>query len=165
MSKKTLYIMCGPAGSGKSTWATGHSDPAVSAVISRDKIRFSMVNVEDEYFSKETEVYNLFCKQIAEALDSGYVNVFADATHLTRAARTKLLNKVFPTPLGLEHTDVDIIPVVICPSLETTLAQNAQREGRERVPEAAIRNMYRSFQEPELKEGKYTYASIIKEVN
>jgi hypothetical protein len=46
---------------------------------------------------------------------------------------------------------------------ERTLIQNNQRQGRERVPESAIRNMFRSFQFPNLTEGKYTYKEV-KEV-
>jgi predicted kinase len=98
MAKQILYIMCGPAGSGKSTWARGNSNPTVSAIISRDKIRFSMVNEDEQYFSKETQVYNTYCNQIAQALDNKYLEVYADATHLSAKTRIQLLDKVFPTP-------------------------------------------------------------------
>ena len=38
MVKKKLYLMCGPAGSGKTTWIREHATPGVSALISRDRI-------------------------------------------------------------------------------------------------------------------------------
>ena len=53
MVKKKLYLMCGPAGSGKTTWIREHATPGVSAHISRDRIRFSMVKEDEYYFSRE----------------------------------------------------------------------------------------------------------------
>lgn len=141
---KTLYIMCGPAGSGKSTWAADHAWPGSSAIISRDNIRFSMVKENEKYFSKEKEVKQEFYRQIKEALELPWVvEVYADATHLTAKSRAELIKN---TCQGKDN--VKVIPVVIVPPLEICLKQNSNRTGRRLVPETVIRNMYDSFENP-----------------
>lgn len=144
MANKKLYLMIGPAGSGKSTWVREHADPGHSAHISRDRIRFGMVAADEYYFSREDEVYQEFVYQIADALRAPWVDeVYADATHLTAKSRRKLI-------LAVEEICpfFDLTGVVVMPDIETCLAQNAQRTGRECVPESVIRNMYNSFQSP-----------------
>ena len=141
---KTLYIMCGPAGAGKSTWAFDHAWPGSSAIISRDNIRFFMVAENEKYFSKEKEVKQEFYRQIKEALELPWVTeVYADATHLTAKSRAELINN---TCQGKDN--VEVIPVVIVPPLEICLKQNSLRTGRRLVPETVIRNMYDSFENP-----------------
>ena len=141
---KTLYIMCGPAGGGKSTWVRNHAAPGTSAHISRDRIRFDMVKEDEYYFSREDDVYAEFCGEIHDALHCPWVReVYADATHLTKKAREKLIKNI-RVPLET----LDIRAVVVKPSIEQCLAQNAQRSGRELVPETVIRNMYNSFESP-----------------
>ena len=149
---KTLYIMCGPAGSGKSTWVRNHAKPGVSAHISRDKVRFSMLKEGEHYFSREDDVYAEFCKQIGDALNCPWVEeVYADATHLTQKARKLLFDTI-----NYDLFSIKVIPVVVKPELATILAQNAQRIGRENVPERVITNMYNSFQDPWEDEIEYT---------
>ena len=138
--------MCGPAGSGKTTWIREHATPGVSAHISRDRIRFSMVKENEYYFSREKEVYMEFVRQICRALsyETKWVDeVYVDATHLTKKSREKLVRE-----LDSFCPNYDLIAVVIKPELEQCPAQNAQREGREFVPETVICNMYKSFQHP-----------------
>ena len=59
MAKHPLYIMCGPAGCGKSTFlnncATKISEGC--AIVSRDEIRFNMLKDDMSYFAKEKEVF------------------------------------------------------------------------------------------------------------
>ena len=136
--------MCGPAGSGKTTWVREHATPGISAHISRDRIRFSMVKENEYYFSKEDNVYAEFCGEIHDALHCPWVEeVYADATHLTKKAREKLIKNI-RVPLET----LDIIAVAVKPSVEQCLAQNAQRSGRELVPEKVIVNMFSSFEDP-----------------
>ena len=140
---KVLYIMCGPAGSGKTRWVRSNAKRGASAHISRDKVRFSMLKEGEHYFSRENDVYAEFCKQIGDALQCPWVEeVYADATHLTEKARNLLLNTV------KYDEDVKIVPVVVKPALKVILEQNAQRTGRECVPERVVRNMYKSFEHP-----------------
>lgn len=155
MFKKRLYIMCGPAGSGKTTWVRDHATPGRAAHISRDRIRFDIVKEDEYYFSREDEVYDEFVYQIAQALRSPWVDsVYADATHLTQKAREKLVRKI-NTIVSADNYSINA--VVVMPKLEVCLAQNAQRKGRECVPETVIRNMYKSFQHPLKDDLRYSY--------
>ena len=59
-----LYLMCGIPGSGKSTYAKTNKDLKYCKYISRDDIRYSLLKDEDDYFSKEKQVFRTFIAQI-----------------------------------------------------------------------------------------------------
>lgn len=139
----TLYIMCGIPGSGKSTWIKNHITSS-EMLVSRDTIRFNMVKENEPYFSKEDEVWKEFIYRINHYLEMGY-NVFADATHINTGARRKLLKEIKGNPtLAAIHITT---PISLC------LKRNVLREGRECVPESAIKRMYSQFEEPSFEEG------------
>lgn len=136
--------MIGPAGGGKSTWIRCNAKAGTSAHISRDRIRFSFVKEDEYYFSREDEVYLEFIRQIMKAISCEWVDeVYVDATHLTKNSREKLVKEIENVCIPF-----DLIAIIIKPELEQCLDQNAQRLGRECVPETVIRNMYKSFQHP-----------------
>ena len=144
----TLYVMCGIPwlGSGKSTWVKkniGEFDKH----ISRDEIRFSIIKEGDEYFSKENQVFDQFCCDIAAALNKGY-NVYADATHINRGSRRKLLDRV--------HMYADKIVAIEMPTpVSVALERNEGRkdEGLRYVPPSAIKRMYSQYEDPDYDEG------------
>ena len=147
MKSHKLFVMCGVPGAGKSTWLAKQDN---AYVISRDAIRFAMVKEDEEYFSKETQVFKQYIKEIQQAINSDNTpeNIYCDATHINSKARNKLLK-------ALDLTNVEqIIVVVVRPSLEETIRRNAQRSGRAKVPVAAIRRMWNSFERPEYDEDK-----------
>ena len=147
MKKHNLFLMCGVAGSGKSTYLK-HLENA--CVISRDEIRFGLIGDNDEYFSKEDQVFSIFIKQIQACIDSDSTprDIYVDATHLTKKSRDKTLNA-----LDLVNVN-DIVILVVKPSLTECLHRNAKRSGRRYVPPYVIRRMYAQFQPPEDDENK-----------
>ena len=121
MDSKKLYLMIGPAGSGKTTWVREHATPGVSAHISRDRIRFSFVKEDEYYFSREKEVYMEFVRIIMKAITCEWVEeVYIDATHLTKNSREKLIREIDNVCIPFE-----VIAVIVKPELEQCLAQNA----------------------------------------
>ena len=148
----TLYIMCGIPGSGKSTWLRNHVDINQKQVlVSRDVIRYRLINDDDSYFSKENEVWKEFIKQINYFLKEGY-DVFADATHINTGSRRKLLNEIY-VECKKEAIHINT-PISIC------LERNSKREGRECVPESAIKRMYSQFEEPSFDEDFETIYTV-----
>lgn len=137
----TLYIMVGIPGSGKSYIAKQIAKNISCAIVSRDTIRFELLNEEDEYFTKEKEVFKEYINEIQYYLDIGK-SVIADATHLNAPSRIKLLSNLY-------FTEEDyVVPVVIDTPFEICKERNAQRIGRNRVPDDVLKSMYDSFTDP-----------------
>ena len=153
MKQKNLVILVGVPGAGKSTWLRNHLDEG-DAYVSRDEVRFSLIEDNDDYFSRETEVFDKFVAKIEEELNCGK-RVFADATHINWASRRKLLERIHDK----ENIDIDVC--MITASLETCLARNVQRTGRALVPEGAIRRMYKQLTNPATDPFNYRYIITI----
>lgn len=145
-----LWIMCGVPGLGKSTWIKNNLSKfkGTVKVVSRDEIRFSMVAEDEEYFSKENEVYNEFIKQIKEGIDI-CDNVIVDATHLNEGSRSKLLRNLNRSLVGVE-----VNAIVLRANVEIALERNEKRTGtRSFVPRSVIRRMNSQFTMPSFEEG------------
>lgn len=146
-----LYIMMGVPGSGKTTFAKKLVEDKPNTVrVSRDDIRFSLLKKGDEYFAKEKEVFKTFTEIIDKYLMEGK-NVIADATHLNRRSRQKLLNglKVKPERVLVIYKKV---PIAIA------LKQNDLRKGtKSYVPKEVIRRMYFSLETPTVDESDFYY--------
>lgn len=154
---KRLYVMCGPAACGKSTWCQKQIAQNGGVWISRDLIRFSFLKEGDNIFSHEKEALTKFYQLIEEALDSEQMsdNIYVDATFLTPKVRRKVLH------LARKRENVEAI-AVDCGSLlpiELAIARNSSRTGHAFVPEQEIRNMYERYVTPSKEEG---FDKIIK---
>lgn len=140
-----LYVLCGPPGIGKTTFVSTFLKNDFLHV-SRDEIRFELISDEDDYFSKEDEVYKIFIQKIKDGLKEK--NVIADATHITAASRVKLLRA-----LGNTLKNVIVHAIVFKTSLDKCIERNNLREGRSKVPISVIRRMYHQYTMPSFDEG------------
>jgi len=140
---KTLYIMCGIPGSGKSWYAKNILMNEHTVYISRDEVRFAMLKDSDDYFDKEDQVFCSFVNQINYALgaEDNIDAVIADATHLNWPSRRKLLN-------ALTHRNIKIIPVWMNTPFSTCKTWNEQRGGRAVVPVSVLNRMEHSKEHP-----------------
>ena len=155
MKEKTLWIMVGIPGSGK-TWCAKNKlmrGPGWG-YVSRDEIRFNLVSKNEDYFSKEKEVFKTFANTICSMLNTeGIFNVIADATHLNEASRQKLL-KAIPY-------NCNIIFVVVKCNFTTALQRNENRDGRACIPRSALNRMSYQLQDPSTDIHKNDYDGIL----
>lgn len=154
---KHFWILCGCPASGKSTYFKSKCVKDNVAVVSRDEIRFSLLNDEDDYFAKEDEVLATFYKRINENLANPDINlVVADATHLNEKSRAELFRNVtIPKDVSVGALCFEV-PLNVC------LERNEQREGRAKVPRGVIKRMYYSYTRPTEEEG-FDKIMVIKE--
>lgn len=154
---KRLNVMTGVPGCGKSTFITNHLREHPGLVISRDFIRFALLDPEsDEYFKHESEVLKEFYKQINYLISTYDGDIFVDATHLTPQARRRLFSNI-----NWKDTD-EVIGYYFTTPLEVCLERNKKRSGREVVPEKVIRDMYARMKPPTVFEKPY---NEIRKVN
>lgn len=149
---KRLLMLCGTPGSGKSTWAREYAKDQARqrrhvVIVSRDAIRFALVDEGEGYFSKEADVFRNYISNIQNYLNDDDVDtVIADATHINEKSRAKVLKK-------LNLRDVLVEAVVFRTPVTRCIQQNKTRIGRERVPDVAIYNMQKNFTIPTNEEG------------
>lgn len=146
--KKVLYIAVGAPNSGKTSLIDFRVETFGGVHISRDEIRFNLLKDDDKYFEHEGEVFTTFVNDIQKTLDNedGPADVYADATHLNKRSRKKLINK-----LDLSNVD-KIIILWFDLTLPVLLERNENREGRSKVPESAITRMFDSMDVPTVTE-------------
>lgn len=147
---KEIHIMVGIPASGKSTWVKEQCEKRKKIhngflVISRDQVRYNMLAANDEYFSKEKEVFAEFTDLIKiAALSRSYQNIYVDATHINAKSRAKLIRAI----AGIGYEGYDLVFECFQTPLVTCLKRNAQREGRERVPDSVIEKMFNDLTFP-----------------
>lgn len=158
-----LLIACGVPGAGKTTFLKNAAKNLKEnynlsvEYVSRDEVRFSMLEESDDYFSKEKEVYKEFCNRIQKAIDNKDV-IIADATHITRKSREKLLD-------SLDLNGVNIFCISFEPTLEWCLDRNEERTGLTYVPREVIKRMYGQFEPPREDENyKYDFIFTINDL-
>lgn len=130
----SLVVLCGPAGSGKSTFAARHF-PA-TAVVSSDRCRALLAD-DERTIAVSREAFELFHHIIARRLGLGRLAV-ADSTALRRDARRSLL------AIGRRH-GVQVVAVLFDVSEERCYLHDTLRERR--VGRAVIARQVRLLQE------------------
>ena len=159
MKQKKVFLMSGPPGCGKSTYVRNHlTDDAIW--ISRDNIRFSVIKEDEEYFSHEDEVFDIFINSINEALENDEINsIYVDATHLTKRARDKVVFRLNNKNIGELNCICFRLP------RQLVLERNGQREGRALVPKTVVNNMFDSYIFPKKKTEKFDHVYVIDQYN
>lgn len=133
---KNLFITIGIPGCGKTTWIKNKIKEIGGVHISRDEIRFSLLNENDNYFDKEIEVFEKFINTIQESIDNEIDNnIFIDATHLSESSRNKLLSRI-----NIRDNKITFVNFEV--PLEIALERNEKRTGRAFVPRGQIRRMF-----------------------
>lgn len=140
-----VFVTIGIPGSGKSTYLKNVPNEN-KCIISRDAIRFAMLQEGENYFTHEDTVIAEFHKQIKQALETQKENIYVDATHLTPKARKYIIDFA-------KKYNCEIIALYFDVSLEVALKRNEQRTGLAYVPSAVIRRMWHSIQRPTTAEG------------
>lgn len=141
-----VFVMCGPAGSGKSTWLIKQMKPKTDVCISRDNIRFILLQEGEDYFAHENEVKEIFFNVIADDTSSSkWENIYIDATHLNPKARNQTLWNI--------SKYCSVIAVSFEVPAEVAIERNKKRSGLARVPDNVIWNMKSRYKIPSLDEG------------
>lgn len=150
---KTLYLMMGISGSGKSYWARDFQSRFTDTIIiSRDAIRFSLVKENEPYFSKEKKVFKTFVHLAKEAILTEINNIILDATHLNFSSRQKVLNSLKEFLLKYNYK---VIIMHIDTDLQKASIRDSKRRGRERVGEEIIIRQLKAISPVDESEKKY----------
>ena len=153
MKSKTLWLIAGVPGSGKSTFLANHTNNSKAKIVSRDAIRFKLLEDGDAYFKNEDTVWNMYVDAIKNSLQENEHTVL-DATHLNERSRNKILDR-----LNLDDVNINVIYFKV--PLNVCIDRNSQRTGRAHVPTDVITKMYTSYRYPTFNE-KYHYNRILE---
>jgi len=138
---KTLYVLTGLPGSGKTTWAAEfkatHKEPTF--IIASDDIRVELGGYP-QYFKEEQKVRELFYSRMNEPLFYGDVNVIMDSTCLEDKFRKLIIEK------SGEFDRKVLVFFNISPSI--CKARNENRELDRRVKDAVMDTMIENFHYP-----------------
>ncbi len=140
----TLYVMCGVAGSGKSTWADTHLPNAVR--ISLDEIRQRLFGDRRNH-KHEGQVVQAAKQDLKQALAANRVVVW-DATNLMRERRSALIE------LGFAYGAL-VRLMAFNPSQTTLLARNDQRTHA--LPPHIVERQFERFEIPYAQEAHEVY--------
>ena len=122
-------------------------NPDIDTHISRDQIRFALLNDTDEYFEVEDKVRKFYFQQIEKITNDKYNDdcIFIDATHLNPKSRKITLQHIAP--------NTRTIALYFNVPIEIALERNKRRTGRALVPESVIYRMSEQLVKPTRKEG------------
>lgn len=151
--RNTLVVLCGPAGCGKSTFASNQFQP--TEIVSSDQCR-ALISDDPTNQAVSRDAFELMRFIIEKRMLSGRLTV-ADATHLDRAGRTVM------TRLGRRHL-YNLAVIAFDVSLETCLKRNRTR--RRVVPDEAVRRQHEGLEKTlkSLPDEDFDYVFILDEI-
>lgn len=145
--EKTVYIMVGPAGTGKSTWVNEHKK-GKDIVISKDTIREQVAGTLEDFYTYKDEkgykakVNKIYQKQISEVYAQD-CDVYIDNLNVRRRIRIEMYKQFvahgFKVVIVWMHR-----PFKVC------FEQNNKRFGAKRVGYKAFKNIYTDIDVPKL---------------
>lgn len=127
--RNSLVVLCGPAGSGKSTWAAKHFLP--TQVVSSDECR-ALVFDDSANQSVTAHAFDLLHFIIEKRLSLGRLTV-ADATNLKRVHRRTLIHIA-------RRFHFNAVAITFDVPVETCLSRNSARHRK--VPQDALLNQH-----------------------
>lgn len=150
--RNTLVTLCGPAGCGKSTFASKHF--IRTEIVSSDECR-ALVSDDPKNQSVSPEAFDLMYFIIRKRLLIRRLTV-ADATNLKAEDRRIMLNLA-------RRFRFNSAIIIFNISLETSLLRNAARERI--VPEDAIRNQFQLLEKtlPSIESEGFDYIFTLNE--
>jgi predicted kinase len=128
-----LVVLVGAAGSGKTTFATGHF--AADEVLSSDAFR-ERISGDAADQRATAAAFAALHSELGKRLRAGQLTV-VDATSVRRQARRALVERA-------DRAGVAAVAIVLAPPATVVLARNAARAGRV-VPEDAVRRHLRDL--------------------
>lgn len=140
---KTLFVMVGVPGSGKSTWIKNNKKEN-EIVISTDELRIELFNSLEEGNKKENQerLFNEVFSRLKEfCLDNTQNNCYYDATNLNRKKRVHLYKQIKSW-----NKEIKVVIVNKLERFNVILEQNNQRQGFSKVNEEIIERMFKNFQ-------------------
>lgn len=138
-----LIIMVGIPGSGKSSYAKKLLEANPSwEYVSRDEVRYEFVTDQTHYYDHENDVYREFCNRIDKFLLQEKT-VIADATHLTKGSREKLIQ-------NLQVIPDEVYAIVMKTPFEVCMQRNSARQGITRVPDKSMYSMKSRYRVPNM---------------
>ncbi|HEU5187784.1 MAG TPA: ATP-binding protein [Candidatus Saccharimonadales bacterium] len=133
----TLYLLCGPPGSGKSRTAKEYEKSKNIPVISRDAVRAELKAKNPNV--PENAIWQEVLKRAQAALEQGY-DTLIDATFSNPKRRKSAV--AMARTLG---SGISIIALVMNTPLPKCLEQNRLRKGDARIPDKDVERLYRDF--------------------
>ena len=139
---KTVYILSGVPGCGKSTWAEKFNNThSNTKIIASDDIRYE-VGGSYQYFKEEAKIWRIFFSRINELSKNEKVtNVILDSTCLTNLKRRDFLRKIS----GYDHKVLVFFNV----SPDVCRARNKMHIIGKIVPDEPLNNMIKNIETPD----------------
>lgn len=131
-STQRVVMMCGLAGSGKSTVAKSLAEQLGAVIIAPDDFRTS------DDLKARAEAWRLAIQALKRALGQGQ-SVIYDACNIRQDYRNNIERVA-----ASYNVAIGIVPVMTSP--QEALRRNRQRSGKDRVPDEVIERQFESFQ-------------------